>query len=66
MSKELEYSSNVSSAIMMKVPTPNLVGLRAAFESEAAGLNLVQFLEAFVKHMELDSDEMLLKIGMLS
>ena len=45
MSKELEYSSNVSSAIMMKVPTQNLVGLRAAFEAEENGLNLVQFLK---------------------
>jgi hypothetical protein len=58
---ELEYSTNVSSTIMMKVPTACLVTLRNCFENEPQGLNLVQFLKAFVTNMDLENHEMLLK-----
>ena len=60
---ELEYSTNVSSTIMMKVPTACLVTLRNCFENEPQGLNLVQFLHAFVQNMDLENSEMLLKTG---
>lgn len=58
---ELEYSTNVSSTIMMKVPTACLVTLRNCFENEPEGLNLVQFLKAFVQNMDLENHDMLLK-----
>jgi hypothetical protein len=63
---ELEYSTNVSSTIMMKVPTACLVTLRNCFENESDGLNLVQFLQAFVANMDLENHDMLLKTGTLT
>lgn len=60
---ELQYSTNVSSTIMMKVPTSCLASLRSCFELEPKGLNLVQFLKAFVKNMDLDGEDMLLRTG---
>lgn len=52
-----EAAANVSSAIMFKVPTKALATLRETFESANGGLNLIQFLEAFVRNMDLDEDE---------
>lgn len=60
---DLQYSTNVSSTIMMKVPTLCLGTLRQCFELEPKGLTLVQFLNAFVQNMDLENDEVLLKIG---
>ena len=64
-----ESSANVSSAIMLKVPTYNLASLREDFEREAAdpteereGLDIEQFLRAFTRNMELESDRELLEI----
>lgn len=56
-----ESASQISSNIMMKVPTIHLGELREIFESEERGLNLVQFLRAFARCMELDNDYALLK-----
>ena len=56
-----ESASQISSNIMMKVPTIHLGELREIFESEERGLNLVQFLRGFARCMELDNDYALLK-----
>lgn len=57
-------NGNVAAAIMMKVPTHNLENLRDRFlRGGEDGLDLVQFLEAFVRNMVLDSDDMLLRTG---
>ena len=52
-----EAAANVSSAIMFKIATKSLNALRGEFEKVPDGLNLIQFLEAFVKNMELEEDE---------
>ncbi len=58
-----ESASLVSSTIMLKVPTSQLLALRKEFEDAGdGGVNMVQFLLAFVKHMSLDSTQSLLKI----
>ena len=58
-----ESASLVSSTIMLKVPTSQLLALRKEFEDAGnEGVNMVQFLLAFVKHMSLDSTQSLLKI----
>ncbi len=60
--KIAESSANVSSAIMLKVPTASLPTLRIEFEREEDGLNIVQFLVAFVRNMDLESVDELLNI----
>ena len=60
--KIAESSANVSSAIMLKVPTASLTTLRIEFEREEDGLNIVQFLVAFVRNMDLESVDELLNI----
>ena len=60
--KIAESSANVSSAIMLKVPTQSLASLRVEFEKEEAGLNLIQFLVAFVRNMDLSGEDELLSI----
>lgn len=58
-----ESASLVSSTIMLKVPTSRLLALRKEFEDAGEdGVNMVQFLLAFVKHMSLESTQSLLKI----
>ena len=58
---DAEAAANVSSAIMFRLPTKALAPLRVAFECSDRGLNLVEFLEAFVRNMDLDEnvDELL-------
>lgn len=57
-----ETSVNVSATIMLKVPTYNLASLRQQFEAEPDGLNLYQFLKAFVANMELESEQDLISV----
>lgn len=57
-----EASVNVSATIMLKVPTYNLAPLRECFEAEPDGLNLYQFLKAFVANMDLESDQDLISV----
>ena len=57
-----EASVNVSATIMLKVPTYSLAPLRQCFEAEPDGLNLYQFLKAFVANMDLESDQDLLSV----
>ena len=56
-----ESAAQISSNIMLRVPTIHLAELREMFESQEHGLNIVQFLRAFARCMELDSDYALLK-----
>lgn len=56
-----ESAAQISSNIMLRVPTIHLAELREIFESEEQGLNIVQFLRAFARCMELESDYALLK-----
>ena len=57
-----DSTANVSSTIMLKVPTANLAPLREVFESGVGGLNLRQFLKAFISNMNLENDEELMQI----
>ena len=57
-----EASVNVSATIMLKVPTYSLAPLRQCFEAEPDGLNLYQFLKAFVANMDLESDQDLISV----
>lgn len=57
-----DSSVNVSATIMLKVPTYSLAPLRQCFEAEPDGLNLYQFLKAFVANMDLESDQDLLSV----
>lgn len=58
-----ESASLVSSTIMFRVPTNKLNSLRNDFEKAGhVGVNLVQFLFAFVKNMDLDSNDALIEI----
>ena len=57
-----DASVNVSATIMLKVPTYSLAPLRQCFEAEPDGLNLYQFLKAFVANMDLESDLDLLSV----
>ena len=57
-----DASVNVSATIMLKVPTYSLAPLRQCFEAEPDGLNLYQFLKAFVANMDLESDQDLISV----
>ena len=48
-----ERFSNVSSAIMLNLPTSELPGLRTRFEAEESGLRLHEYLQAIVPCMNL-------------
>lgn len=52
-----EAAANVSSAIMFKIATKSLNALRGEFDKVPEGLHLIEFLQAFVKNMELEEDE---------
>jgi hypothetical protein len=58
--KKVESSANVSSAIMIKVPTYSLASIRQDFERESEGLDLTQFLKTFVANMDLEDEEELI------
>lgn len=61
-SKKPETSADVSSTIMLQIPTYNLANLRKEFEAEPDGLNLTQFVRTFVRNMNLEDDEAMLNI----
>lgn len=49
--------TSVATSIMLRVPTSNLSSLRQAFDSEKLGLDLKMFLSAFIKNMDLETEE---------
>jgi hypothetical protein len=60
--QKLAMSTNIASAIMLRIPTHCLPLLRKSFEEEEGELNLTQYLQVFIKNMDFESDEALFAI----
>jgi hypothetical protein len=60
--QEKKVVTNVSAAVMLKIPTHRLTTLREDYEKKKGGLNLISFLKAFIKNMDLDSQDELISI----
>ena len=57
---EAVASANIAALIMLKVPTFRLPYLREAYEKKKSGLDLYDFLHAFLSNMNLENDHVLL------
>lgn len=60
--KKDKVVTNVSAAVMLKIPAHRLTSLREDYEKEKEGLNLINFLKAFIKNMDLNSQDELIAI----
>lgn len=60
--QKLAMSANIASAIMLRIPTHCLPLLRKSFEDEEGELNLIQYLQVFIRNMDFESDEALFAI----
>lgn len=58
----LFLSTNITSNIMLRIPTHCLPRLRAAFDEQDGSFNLIQFLQIFVRNMTLEDEDALLGI----
>lgn len=62
LSAQAEITLNIASSIMLKIPTHRLPYLREAYERKKRGVDLYDFLHAFVNNMHLEDNDALLSI----
>ena len=55
-----ESGSNISSSIMLTVPTHRLPHIRTEYAKNKDGIDLMDFLKAFTANMQLDDDQIFL------
>jgi hypothetical protein len=62
LTQQAVITLNIASSIMLKIPTQRLPYLRECYERRPQGIDLYEFLHAFVDNMHLEDNDALLSI----